>query len=232
MTRVHGGVQVPPAIREQIWVARIESCVLVAPSPPEVNSLLDEVLKALPFSSKLWNLSAEFAEQTLPSPSLVSRWYSASIQRTLLTDAFPPATFTTSFEEFVDVLPRELLPRKFVHYLSTTAPALLEPTLLDLLDCAPTLSLGFLNDVLHLSTSASTRQFRNALHEKITAHPEAGAQEWADYAKDLMQAGGGQVLQGQEVLRRAKGRLAAARGSGEVERFEQLWQEACSAIEE
>ncbi|GAA6019799.1 hypothetical protein JCM11491_000273 [Sporobolomyces phaffii] len=231
MTRSFGGKKVEPATREQVWVARIETGLALAASPSDVRPLITEALKALPFSSKLWNLSAEFTEQTLSSSTDgVSSWYSSSIRRTLVTDAIPPADFSSRFPEFVDVLPRELLPRRFVHYLSTTSPAALEPTLARLFDEAPTLSLSFLSHVLSISTLTSTKSFRYKVHDKIVSHPEAGADEWVEYAKELMKDGRVEALQ--RVLRKANAQLELEKGREELERFETMWQTACSGAEE
>jgi hypothetical protein len=136
----------------------------------------------------------------------------------------------SSFPDFVDVLPRELLPRRFVHYLSTTNPAALEPTLSRLFDQAPTLSLSFLSHVLNLSTSTSTNKFRNKVHEKIVNHPEAGAEEWVEYAKELM--GQGQVKELQVVLGKAEKMLKLRKGETEAARYQSLWQSACKGMEE
>ncbi|GAA5956217.1 hypothetical protein JCM3765_005493 [Sporobolomyces pararoseus] len=231
MTQSFGGNKARPTIREQLWVARIETGLSLSNSPDEVSPLFTRALDALPFSSKLWNISAEFTEQTeSSSPEKISKWYLTSIQRSLLTDALPPANFISSFHDLLDVLPRELLPRRFVHYLSTNNPASLEPTLLKLFDQAPTLSLSFLSHILTISTSTSTKQFRNKVHEKIVNHPEAGAEEWVEYANELM--GQGEVKQLQVVLGKADAQLRLRRGKQEAERFQFLWQRACRGMEE
>lgn len=231
MTAAFGGIKARPTIREQIWVARIETGLTLSTSPDEVSPLVTHALDALPFSSKLWNTAAEFMEQTEShSPETASKWYLTSIQRALHTDALPPANFVSTFQEFIDVLPRELLPRRFVHYLSSTNPAALEPTLLSLFDQAPTLSLSFLSHVLTLSTSTSTRPFRIQVLERIVNHPEASAEEWVGYAKELMQQG--QVRPLQLVLGKADAQLTLRRGKGEAERFQALWQRACTGMEE
>ncbi|GAA5913858.1 snoRNA-binding rRNA-processing protein UTP6 [Sporobolomyces salmoneus] len=231
MSRSFGGNRAHPTTREQIWVARIETGLSLSTTPSDVSPLVTQALKLTPFSAKLWNISAEFTEQSLSSsPSEISQWYLTSIQRTLLTDALPPPDFVTSFTEFVDVLPRELLPRRFVHYLSTNNPAALETTLLKLLESAPTLSLSFLTYVLTLRSSTTTRGYRHKVHEKIVNHPEAGAEDWVEFAKELMEEGEVKTLQA--ILRKAEAQLGLKKGQQELERFQGLWQQACRGVEE
>ncbi|GAA6064477.1 hypothetical protein JCM10212_000357 [Sporobolomyces blumeae] len=236
MTKRFGTDSTPASSREQVWVARIETALSLGLSPDEMAPLIANGTRALPFSAKLWDLSAEITEQAATTPQQVAAWYESSIRRSLLTDALPPANFTSSFADFVDVPPRELLPRRFVHYLSTTLPAQLESTLVKLFSTAPTLSLPFLTYVLSLTgpsvspTTPSSRKFRQKVHERIVAHPEAGPEEWVAYATELLKAG--QANESQEVLRRAKGQLALMRGDGEVRRFEREWEAVCSAMEE
>lgn len=240
MVKSFGTERTPPTPREQIWVARIETSLSLSSSSnsttstdtDEIVRLVNKATQVLPFSSKIWDVSAEITEQTLTSPEAVSKWYESSIRRTLLTDALPPSNFTSSFRDFVDLAPRELLPRRFVHYLSTTLPASLETTLLQLFSSAPTLSLSFLSYVLSLSgpSSSASRKFRRKVHERIVEHPEASSEEWVEYAKELMRDG--EVKKCQEVLGRAKGLLRVRKGEGEVKAFERAWDGVCSAMEE
>ena len=233
MVKSFGTDRTPPTAREQIWVARIETSLsLSSTSPDQVVPLVNKATQVLPFSSKIWDLSAEITEQTLSSPESISAWYESSIRRSLLTDALPPSNFTSSFPDFIDLAPRELLPRRFVHYLSTTLPASLETTLLRLFSAAPTLSLSFLSYVLSLSgpSSSASRKFRRKVHERIVEHPEASSEEWVEYAKELMRDG--EVKKCQEVLGRAKGLLKVRKGDGEVKAFEREWEAVCSAMEE
>lgn len=205
-------------------------------------SLLTQATRALPFSSKVWDLFADFTERTADSPAAVEKWYESSIRRVLLTDAAPPASFESTFADHAALAPRELLPRRYVHYLSTTAPVSFQPKVLSLLSSAPSLSLSFLSSVLDptgpalastastASTSPSDRSFRHQIFERVVSHPDAGPEEWLAYADELVRTG--QVVKSQEVLRRAKGDVKLKRGEAELRRFERMWDEACRGFEQ
>ncbi|BGP33859.1 U3 snoRNP protein [Rhodotorula toruloides] len=230
-TKAFGSEATPPAQREQVWVARIETSESLSTSVKDVASLLTQAVRALPFSSKLWDLFADFAERTAELPAAVEQWYEFSIRRVLLTDAVPPASFESTFTDYAALPPRELLPRRYVHYLTTTAPASCRAKLLSLLSSAPALSLSFLSTILDPTGPAlsSDRPFRQQIFERIVSHPEAGPEEWLSYAEELVRTG--QVVKSQEVLRRAKGDVKLKRGEGELRRFEMMWDEVCRGFE-
>ncbi|BGP18225.1 hypothetical protein JCM10213_007854 [Rhodosporidiobolus nylandii] len=243
MTKHFGTSATAPREREQIWVARLETAGQLSLPAAELAPLFSQATNALPFSTKLWDLAAAFTEETAATPGAVESWYGQAIRRTLLTDALPPAGFSSAFADPTApeaVPPREVLPRRFVHYLATTAPADFHAKLVALLTSAPALSLSFLSSILDPSSpafsspsgsSASDRAFRQAIHERITAHPEAGAEEWIAYAEDAFAGRAGQGVQhAQEVLRRARGQLRL-QGEAEVRRFDALWEEACARME-
>lgn len=204
-------------------------------------SLLAQATRALPFSSKVWDLFADFTERAADSPAAVEKWYESSIRRVLLTDAAPPASFESTFADHSALAPRELLPRRYVHYLSTTAPASFQPKLLSLLSSAPSLSLSFLSSVLDPtgpalastsspSPSPSNRSFRHQIFERVVSHPDAGPEEWLAYAEELVRTG--QVVKSQEVVRRAKGDVKLKGGEAELRRFERMWDEVCRGFEQ
>lgn len=250
MTKSFGAEPTPPREREQVWVARLETAGSLASTTAEeddLSPLFTQATRSLPFSTKLWDLLASFTEAS-PSltPAAVEAWYTSSIRRVLLTDALPPAGFLSSFSPIgsseEDYLPpRDLLPRRFVHYLATVSPAAFEPKLLALLASCPSLSLDFLSSVLDPSSPAlvlgsgkTDLVFRSTIHDKITAHPDAGAEEWVAYAEELFRAGngaGGGVAKAQEVLRRARGQLRL-KGEAEVQRFDALWEVVCARMEQ
>ncbi|GAA5914415.1 hypothetical protein JCM8208_002845 [Rhodotorula glutinis] len=244
LTKQFGSSPTPPAQQEQVWVARLETAGSLALPDSDVAPLFAQATRALPYSTKLWDLYAHFTESTAPTPGAVSAWYEQSIRRVLLTDALPPSSSTGFESAFVDAQahpPRELLPRRYAAYLALVAPASYESSLAALLSSAPTLSLSFLRSLLDstgpalpspspstASTSTSTR-FRRALHERIVAHPEADDAAWVDYAAELVRAG--EAVSGQEVVRRAKGALQLEGGERAVRAFEARWEEVCRAME-
>lgn len=240
MTKQFGSAPTPPAQQEQVWVARLETAGSLALPDSDVAPLFAQATRALPYSTKLWDLHAHFTESTAPTPGAVAQWYEQSIRRVLLTDALPPST--TEFEStFVDAQahpPRELLPRRYAAYLALVAPASYEASLAALLSSAPTLSLSFLRSLLDSTglalpsptpTAAASTRFRRALHERIVAHPEADDEAWVDYAAELVRAG--EAVKGQEVVRRAKGALQLEGGERAVRAFEARWEEVCRAME-
>lgn len=243
MIKQYGNDRTPPSQREQVWVARLETAsteLEATPTPEEGTSLEGAFVQAtriLPYSAKVWDLYADFVErQSDRTPGETEAWYEKSIRRSLLTDALPPADFVSTFSAYVHVTPRELLPRRFVHYLSTVSPSDFQPKVLRLLSSAPTLSLSFLSSILDptgpelaTASSAKGRAFRRQLHERIVAHPEAGADEWLAYAEELVRSG--EVTKGQEVVQRARGQLST-RGEAAVRQFDAGWAHVCSAMEE
>ncbi|GAA5825398.1 hypothetical protein JCM11251_006966 [Rhodosporidiobolus azoricus] len=247
MTESFGTDSTPPREREQVWVARLETSGSLGHPSEDLAPLFAHATRSLPFSTKVWDLYAAFTEQFGETPAAVETWYTSSIRRVLLTDALPPAGFVSSFAdasaagEVDQIPPRELLPRRFVHYLSTVSPADFHSKLSTLLASAPSLSLSFLSSILDPSspafTSASSsadRAFRMSVHERIVAHPEAGAGEWLAYAAEAFREAGkvkGGVAKAQEVLRRARGQLRL-KGEGEVRRFDALWEKACAGMEQ
>ncbi|KAG0653551.1 U3 snoRNP protein [Rhodotorula mucilaginosa] len=245
MIKQYGTDRTPPAQREQVWVANLET---VSSSLGEAGVDDDALEKAfvqatrtLPYSSKVWDLYADFAErQSGRSPADVEAWYEKSIRRSLLTDALPPAGFDSTFVSYAHVTPRELLPRRFVHYLATTSPSDFQPKVVHLLASAPTLSLSFLSSILDPSGPAletissssnnSSRTFRRKIHERIVAHPDAGVEEWLAYAEELVRAG--EASKSQEVVQRARGQLlAGSGGEGAVRQFDAGWAHVCSTME-
>ncbi|GAA6025783.1 hypothetical protein JCM10207_002520 [Rhodosporidiobolus poonsookiae] len=244
MTKSFGTDSTAPREREQVWVARLETAGSLSVPSSELSPLFAQATRALPFSTKLWDLFASFTEESASTPEAVELWYTSSIRRALLTDALPPASFTSAFPDHAAFPPREVLPRRYVHYLSTTNPASFQPRLVALLASCPALSLSFLSFILDPSSPAFTSSsssstdlaFRRQIHERIVAHPEAGADEWLAYAEEAFSPrmgakAAGSVAQAQEVLRRARGQLRL-RGEGEVRRFDALWEEACARMEQ
>ncbi|BGP50153.1 U3 snoRNP protein [Rhodotorula kratochvilovae] len=230
MTKSFGSAPTPPAQQEQVWVARLETAGSLDLPPVSTSPLFAQATRALPYSTKLWDLYASFTESTASTPGAAEAWCESSIRRVLLTDALPPADFTSSFGDYAGQPPRELLPRRYVHYLSTTSPGDFERKLLALLASAPTLSLAFLRSILDPSGPAlDGRAFRFKLHERIVAHPDADVDEWLAYAEELVRAG--EAARSQEVIRRAKGVLKLRGGEGAVRRFDVEWEEACRKME-
>ncbi|GAA5938610.1 hypothetical protein JCM3775_002172 [Rhodotorula graminis] len=240
MAKQFGSAPTPPAQQEQVWVARLETAGSLALPDSDVAPLFVQATRALPYSTKLWDLYAHFTESTsavASTPGAVAAWYEASIRRVLLTDALPLSS--TVFEStFVDAQahpPRELLPRRYAAYLALVAPASYESSLAALLSSAPTLSLDFLRSLLDPtgpalpSAGPSSTRFRRALHERIVAHPDADDAAWVDYAAELVRAG--EAVKGQEVVRRAKGALQLEGGERAVRAFEARWEEVCRAME-
>ena len=80
MIKQYGTDRTPPAQREQVWVANLET---VSSSLGEAGVDDDALEKAfvqatrtLPYSSKVWDLYADFAErQSGRSPADVEAWY-------------------------------------------------------------------------------------------------------------------------------------------------------------
>ncbi|GAA5993052.1 hypothetical protein JCM11641_006645 [Rhodosporidiobolus odoratus] len=237
MTTAFGSSPTTPREQEQIWVARLETAGQLSVSSDDLATLFTQATRALPFSTKLWDLVAAFTEETAPTPEAVEQWYGTSIRRVLLTDAFPPPDFTSAFSDAAvstSVPPRELLPRRFVQYLTTTNPAAFQPKLRALLSSAPSLSLSFLTSILSPTSPSpsSGLSFRHALYERIVAHPEAGAEEWLAYAAEAFRskvAGG--VGKAQDVLRRGRAAMRL-RGEGEVRRFDAAWEKVCAGMEQ
>ncbi|GAA5878944.1 hypothetical protein JCM8547_003254 [Rhodosporidiobolus lusitaniae] len=255
MTKAFGSEPTPAREREQVWVARLETAGSLSSTSSSASSdltpLFTQATRSLPFSTKLWDLFASFTEETAATPSAVETWYTSSIRRVLLTNALPPASFSSAFVDPAaaasgdDPLPpRELLPRRFVHYLTTVSPADFHVKLSALLISAPSLSLSFLSSILDPSSPAfsssasgqageSALLFRQKIHERILAHPEAGVEEWLAYAEEAFRTPAlvGGVGKAQDVLRRARGRLGLL-GEGEVSRFDAAWERVCARMEQ
>ncbi|GAA5922923.1 hypothetical protein JCM1841_004474 [Sporobolomyces salmonicolor] len=232
MTKSFPAASTPPSAVEQLWVARLETALSLSLPASDIHPLMTQATRSLPYSSKLWDVAAEFIEsdESSSTPDEIEKWYEAAIRRSLLTDALPPSSFASTFTDYAPMTPRELLPRRYVHYLATVSPAAVQPNLLALFASAPALSLSFLSYVLALSgPSLSDRKFRLKVHERIVAHPDAGADEWLAYAEETLRAG--EVRKNGEVLRRARGELGR-KGEGEVRRFESEWERVCSRLEE
>ncbi|GAA6056822.1 hypothetical protein JCM3770_003586 [Rhodotorula araucariae] len=235
MTKAFGSAPTLPAEQEQVWVARLETAGSLSLPTGDTSPLFTQAARALPYSTKLWDLFASFTESTASTPGTVEAWYESSIRRVLLTDALPPADFTSSFNDYAGNPPRELLPRRYVRYLSTTTPGDFERKLVALVASAPTLSLAFLRSVLDPSGPALAagvepgRAFRSRLHERIVAHPDAGVAEWLAYADELVRAG--EAAKSQEVIRRARGVLKLRGGDAAARRFDAEWEEACRKME-
>lgn len=244
MIKRYGTDRTPPAQREQVWVANLEtvsSLLGEASDDDALEKAFVQATRTLPYSAKVWDLYADFAErQSGRSPADVEAWYEKSVRRSLLTDALPPAGFDSTFVSYAHVTPRELLPRRFVHYLATTSPSDFQPKLVHLLASAPTLSLSFLSSILdpsgpalEMSSSSSasnSRTFRRKIHERIVAHPDAGVDEWLAYAEELVRAG--EASKSQEVVQRARGQLlAGSGGEGAVRQFDAGWAHVCSTME-
>lgn len=248
MVKQFGTDRTPPSQREQVWVAKLETISSgLDATDTDVDHLDREFVQAtrtLPYSAKLWDLYADLVERASGrSPADVEAWYEKSIRRSLLTDALPPAAgdggFDSQFVAYAHVTPRELLPRRFVHYLATTFPADFEPKLVRLVLSAPTLSLSFLTSILDPSGPAlvgSRRdhrhhlKFRRQIHERIVAHPDAGVDEWLAYAEELVRAG--EAAKSQGVVQRARGQLLAGPGGeGAVRQFDAGWAHVCSTME-
>ncbi|GAA6037368.1 hypothetical protein JCM8097_008533 [Rhodosporidiobolus ruineniae] len=247
MTKSFGTDSTVPREREQVWVARLETAGQFSVSQDDLAPLFAQATRSLPFSTKVWDLYAAFTEQTASTPAAVETWYASSIRRVLLTDALPPAGFSSAFADPSAAAanepatpPREVLPRRYVHYLATTSPADFQPKLLALLNSCPSLSLSFLSSVLDPSSPAfsstsskSDLAFRHAIHERIVGHPEAAAEEWLAYAEEAFRTAAqvkGGVGKAQEVLKRARGQLRLL-GEGEVRRFDAGWEEVCRRME-
>lgn len=239
MVKRYGTDRTPAAQREQVWVAHLETLGSLSAESAELERAFGRATQVLPFSSKVWDLYAAFVEREAEAtPAEIEAWYDRSIRRVLLTDALPPAGFATTFGAYAHVTPRELLPRRLVHYLAIVSPSDFQAKLLRLLTSAPTLSLSFLSSILDpsgpaLGTRAASakkaRAFRRSIHERIVAHPEAGVDEWLAYAEELVRAG--EVAGGQEVVQRARGTLLASGGEGSVRQFDAGWAQVCSAME-
>lgn len=245
MVKQYGTDRTPPAQREQVWVANLETVASLLGEAGDDEALEKAFIQAtrtLPYSAKVWDLYADFAErQSGRSPADVEAWYEKSIRRSLLTDALPPAGFDSTFVSYAHVTPRELLPRRFVHYLAITTPSDFQPKVVHLLASAPTLSLSFLSSILDpsgpalettssSSSSSNSRTFRRKIHERIVAHPDAGVDEWLAYAEELVRAG--EASKSQEVVQRARGQLlAGSGGEGAVRQFDAGWAHVCSTME-
>lgn len=225
------------ATTEQIWVARTEIVVSLSSSPTEIESTFKAALKVLPFSGRLWDVQAQWIERGAElSVEEVVEWYEAAVQRVLLADARPPVNFESTFVDEV-LAPRELIPRRYLAFVSERMPSELQDKVARLLKVAPMLSMEFLVFVLEVVSEGmgfelvgssseekkgkAERLFRELVWERVVAHPEAEADEWVAYADEMLKAG--EVTKSGEVVRRA-GR--ALRG-GEKDRFDRRWTEIC-----
>lgn len=178
--------------------------------------------KALPWSGRIWDVQADWIERS--GTEDVAAWYETSIKRVLLLDAVRAVDFQSKFDA---PAPRELLPMRYISYLSTQDPLSIPDKLSELLRIAPTLPLSFLSFILDLTIPGLERavevRFRNAIHARIVGHPEARAEHWVAYAGDLLRQG--------EVLESNKTMQVAARAcvGREGTRLERLWAAVCDA---
>lgn len=185
----------------------------------------------------MWDVQAQWIERGAElSAEEVVEWYEAAVQHVLLADARPPVNFESTFVDEV-LAPRELIPRRYLAFVSERMPAELQAKVARLLKVAPTLSMEFLVFVLEVVSEGmgfelvgsssegkkgkAERLFRESVWERVVAHPGAGADEWVAYADEMLKAG--EVTKSGEVVRRA-GRVL--RG-GEKDRFDRRWTEIC-----
>ncbi|ORY76857.1 U3 small nucleolar RNA-associated protein 6-domain-containing protein [Leucosporidium creatinivorum] len=216
---------------EQIWVARIETVVSLSPSTDEIESTFVDALKALPFSGRLWDVQASWIEQQKEVAEIVE-WYQKAVQRVLLADAKPPVNFESRFKDEA-LEPRELIPRRYLAFVSEKLEDELEERVRILLKEAPTLSLEFLVFVLEVVSEGmgfesnsggkgkKEQRFRETVWERVVAHPMAGSEEWVGFAEELLK--GGRVTESADVVRRAGRVLKGA----EKELFDRRWREVC-----
>lgn len=216
---------------EQIWVARIETVVALSPSTDDIESAFAAALKALPFSGRLWDVQASWIEQQKEADHIVE-WYQKAVQRVLLADAKPPVNFDSRFKDEA-LEPRELIPRRYLAYVSENLEGELEERVRVLLKEAPTLSLEFLVFVLEVVSEGmgfesssggkgkKEQKFRETVWERVVAHRAAGGEEWVGFAEELLKSG--RVTESADVVRRAGRILKGA----EKELFERRWREIC-----
>lgn len=216
---------------EQIWVARIETVVSLFPSIYEIESTFAAALKALPFSGRLWDVQASWIEQQKEADQVLE-WYQKAVLRVLLADAKPPVNFESRFKEEV-LEPRELVPRRYLAYVSESLEGGLEERVRVLLKEAPTLSLEFLVFVLEVVSEGmgfesfsggkgeKEERFRETVWERVVAHRAAGSEEWVGFAEELLKSG--KVTKSADVVRRAGRILKGA----EKELFDRRWREVC-----
>lgn len=222
----------PPSAQEtaeEIWVACVETFVSLSPSAADTDAVLQAAIANLPFSGRLWDVDATWIEQNKPEEA--TSWYEASVQRVMLADATPPINFHSKFADQV-LPPRELVPRRYLAYVSTTELENLEIKIHALLNSVPMLSLEFLKFVLEdvalgLEFEVGSRAhklFRERVWERVVLHPHAGPAEWVEYAQELLSDG--QVTKSSNVMRRAEKAVKSVEQKGELER---RWQRVVDA---
>jgi len=227
-TAQFGRAPTPDPTREQLWAARAEAAVALSASADEAQPVLDEAVKAIPFSGRVWDVYAEWAER---SEEDVGGWYERAVRRVLLADARHPVGFESALAG-ERAQPREALPRRYLAFLVATAPATYPAKAVSLLNGAPALSLDFLRHALELAAPATLAgvgerevgALRRELLARITGHDEAGPAEWCAAAEELLRRG--EVVESGEVVKRAKRALQGGRGWPV---FETMWARVLDA---
>lgn len=166
----------------------------------------------------------------------MEEWYQGAVLRVLRTDARAPEGWSSRFED-VPAEARTVVPRRWLARLLSgqgkekEQEKGVEEKIEKLLDRAPTLSIEFLEYVLDATsstttpTTTTTNSFRDRIHARIVARPEATFVHWITFAGELVKRG--DTIQSNEIVRRGMGTLKG----GERARFEKGWTEFVDLLE-
>lgn len=222
LTTRFGAADSLDSVREEIWVARVETVVGLG-SIEEVNMVFEWIFKNLVWSGRIWEVICDYVERA--GTEDVGEWYLKSIVRVLGLDGVSPIGLESKFST-VEV--RELLPIRYINYLITSQPTQMGNKLITLLTLAPTLPLSIPIHLLSIQipdfTQTELTSFRSSIHNKIIAHPQATPIHFIAFATHLLQVN--QIQEANRIIHNATKKFTTPL---EAQTLQLLWAQALDA---
>ncbi|SDA01450.1 BZ3500_MvSof-1268-A1-R1_Chr10-1g02678 [Microbotryum saponariae] len=250
LTKRYGTEKTPAPTREQVWVARVKTTLSLAksghpPSAEEVEVVIEQAIKALPYSGQLWWMHVDRIDDSGLSIEDKLDRYEKAIARVALADAVPPVDFKSTFtdaqngsvdeddeeeegeegEEIPILEPRELVPRRYMNLLAELEPQTFTTRVENLLRTTTTVSIETLHVILETTTAVLPKplSLQIKILEHLAQHPKSGAEEWLFYASMLLRCG--EAGKSTVVVQRARKGLKGV----DLAVFDKRWGEICDA---
>ncbi|SCV73900.1 BQ2448_6330 [Microbotryum intermedium] len=247
LTKRYGNEKTLAPTREQVWVARVKTTLSLArsgqpPSSEDVEAVLEQAIKALPYSGQLWWVRADQVDGSDLSIENKLDWYEKAIARVALADAVAPVDFKSTFTESQNGIvdegeeeddeeetsisePRELVPRRYMNIIAELDPESLVSRVEKLLRTTTTLSIETLHVMLETTNAVVPKPLglQAKILEHIIQHPNSGPEEWLFYASMLLRCGEAGKSTG--VVQRARKSLKGV----DLAVFDKRWAEMCDA---
>ncbi|KDE05313.1 hypothetical protein MVLG_04344 [Microbotryum lychnidis-dioicae p1A1 Lamole] len=250
LTKRYGTEKTAAPTREQVWVARVKTTLSLAksghpPSAEEVELVLEQAIKALPYSGQLWWMRVDRIDESGLSIEDKLDRYEKVIARVALADAVPPVDFKSTFtdaqngridkndeeeegeegEEIPILEPRELVPRRYMILLAELEPQTFTTRVENLLRTTTTLSIETLHVILETTTAVLPKplSLQIKILEHLVQHPKSGAEEWLFYASMLLRCG--EAGKSTVIVQRARKGLKGV----DLGVFDKRWGEICDA---